>query len=275
MTWADALLIGLPAFVGGAIVASWARRAFRGLPPRHLSWRYREKHDRLKVWLIRKNLVRFPGAALTDSMKPWLAGELALLLCGIVLSALDPTARGIAGAAGIGVLAAFATAWISLRGASREALRSVDSDLPVACFLLSLLLESGMGPSAALRETAEAIPRGPLARELQELFRARSLGLSRDDSLDGSIRRVPLDDYRLFLNHIRQGERLGIGLSGSLRKLSEKMLSNRDHRAETIAQQAAVKMLLPLVCFIFPAVFLVILSPVILSLWEQLPPWSP
>jgi hypothetical protein len=96
-----------------------------------------------------------------------------------------------------------------------------------------------------------------------------SLGVSRNESIERSRQRVPLEDYRLFLNHILQGERLGIGLSRSLRGLSGKMLENQDHRAETIAQQAAVKLLFPLVCFIFPAVFLIILSPVILGLWGR------
>ena len=81
---------------------------------------------------------------------------------------------------------------------------------------------------------------------------------------------MPVEDYRLFLNHVLQGERLGIGLSRSLRELSAKMLESQEHRAETIAQQAAVKMLFPLVFFIFPAVFLIILSPVILGLWDRL-----
>ena len=80
---------------------------------------------------------------------------------------------------------------------------------------------------------------------------------------------MPVEDYRLFLNHVLQGERLGIGLSRSLRELSTKMLESQGHRAETIAQQAAVKMLFPLVFFIFPAVFLIILSPVILGLWDR------
>ena len=81
---------------------------------------------------------------------------------------------------------------------------------------------------------------------------------------------MPVEDYRLFLNHVVQGERLGIGLSRSLRELSARMLESQRDRAETIAQQAAVKMLFPLVMFIFPAVFLIILSPVILGLWDRL-----
>jgi tight adherence protein C len=127
-----------------------------------------------------------------------------------------------------------------------------------------------MGASSALQETSGSIPEGPLARELGELVRSRTLGVPRGESIERSRRRVPVEDYRLFLNHVLQGERLGIGLSRSLRELSAKMLERQEHRAETIAQQAAVKMLFPLVFFIFPAVFLIILSPVILGLWGRL-----
>ena len=275
MTRFDTVVIGLPALLGGTLIAFCARRAIGNISSRGLSQSYRAMHSQLKRRMIDGNLLRFPGISLEDSMKPWVVGEVAGLLVLVSLVSLDRTARGIAGAAGIALLAAGVSAWMSLRSTSREALRSVERDLPLACFLLSLLLESGMGASPALQETAAAIPRGPLARELDGLFRARSLGLSRAESLERSMRRVPLDDYRLFLNHIRQGERLGIGLSGSLRGISEKMLASRDHRAETIAQQAAVKLLLPLVCFISPAVFLIILSPVILSLWGQMQGASP
>ena len=199
-----------------------------------------------------------------------------MLLGGAFLAAFlsvvsgNRTAAGLAHATVAAVTLGIGVAWLSLRGAAREALRSVRRDLPVACFLLSLLLESGMGASSALQETSGSIPEGALARELRELVRSRSLGVPRGESIERSRRRVPVEDYRLFLNHVVQGERLGIGLSRSLRELSARMLESQGHRAETIAQQAAVKMLFPLVIFIFPAVFLIILSPVILGLWDRL-----
>jgi pilus assembly protein TadC len=267
----DFIIIGLPALLGGTLVAYFAQRVSSRLSLRNVPKSYIETHLRLKEWMIKKRILRFPGACLTDTTNPWVAGETVGIIILLSLGSLDRTAQGAMDAAVIGLLSFALTTYIGLLGSSREALRSVRRDLPVACFLLSLLLESGMGASPALQETAVAIPRGPLSRELSELIRARSLGYSRADSIDHSMRRVPLEDYRLFLNHIRQGERLGIGLSGSLRGLSEKMLEDQDHRAETIAQQAAVKMLFPLVCFIFPAVFLIILSPVILGLWDRIP----
>ena len=131
---------------------------------------------------------------------------------------------------------------------------------------MSLLMESGLGSVSAMKETVEALPAGECSNELREILNGRELGASRSELFDASQRRVPLEDYMAFLNLIRQGERLGIGLSKGLSDLSDRILESRSHRAETIAQQAAVKMLLPLVLFIFPAVFLIVLSPVILDL---------
>ncbi|MGB5994449.1 MAG: type II secretion system F family protein [Candidatus Deferrimicrobiaceae bacterium] len=126
-----------------------------------------------------------------------------------------------------------------------------------------------MGSHSALQEAARAIPKGALARELEEISRARILGISREEALERSRRRVPLEDYHIFLNLVGQGERLGIGLSRGLREHSSKMLEGENFRAEATAQKAAVKLLFPLVAFIFPSVVLIIFSPIILYVWEM------
>ncbi|HEX9190960.1 MAG TPA: type II secretion system F family protein [Candidatus Deferrimicrobiaceae bacterium] len=266
----DLLLLGFATFLAGALIGSLLIRALGGLPVSHLPHVYRETHARVQEWLERRNILRLPGSCLVDSVRPWILGESAMAItlsaAGFLGGGFAPIGKAIPAAVAIGIV----TLFLALRGEARRALLSVQRDLPVACFLLSLLLESGMGPSAALQETVTALPAGPLAREIGELVRARSLGVPREESLDRSRRRVPSGDYRLFLSHIRQGERLGIGLSGSLRELSAKLLESQRDRAETIAQQAAVKMLAPLVLFIFPAVFLIILSPVLFGLWGRI-----
>ena len=266
----DIVLLGFPAFLGGSLLGTLLLRVLRGRSLSGAAIEYRSRHARMQEWLFDRNLLRFPGACLVDSVQHWVLGESILLLS---LFALCSVAGGIdsllmaipaAGVLGTGVFL------LSLRNGGKRALLAVQRDLPMACFLLSLLLESGMGSSAAFQETASALPRGALARELSGLVRARSLGAPRGESLEASRRRVPLEGYHLFLNHVQQGERLGIGLSRSVRELSENLLESQAHRAETIAQQAAVKMLLPLVLFIFPAVFLIILSPILLGLWCNL-----
>lgn len=265
----DFLLIGAPMLLGGSALAAFLLRAWKGQSIARTVQAYRSAHDRLTEGLVAKRLLRFPGSCLVSSLRHWAFAELFALLVFLTGVSIDRSAAGLANAAVTAALLGSGVAWISLRRAAREALHSVRRDLPVACFLFSLLLESGMGASSALRETSGAIPEGTLARELAELVRSRSLGVPRGESIERSRRRVPVEEYRLFLNHVFQGERLGIGLSRSLRELSTKMLESQSHRAETIAQQAAVKMLFPLVFFIFPAVFLIILSPVILGLWDK------
>ena len=266
----DFFFIGAPMLLGGAFLVVFLLRTWKeGCIPRSVQV-YRSAHDRLTEGLVAKRLLPFPGACLVSSLRYWAFAELFSLVVFLTVIAGNRSVAGIAQATVAGALLGIGTAWFSLRGAAQEALHSVQRDLPVACFLFSLLLESGMGASSALKETSGSIPEGTLARELKELVRSRSLGVSRGESIERSRRRVPVEDYRLFLNHVLQGERLGIGLSRSLRELSGKMLESQGHRAETIAQQAAVKMLFPLVFFIFPAVFLIILSPVILGLWDRL-----
>jgi pilus assembly protein TadC len=266
----DVFLIGAPMLLGGAFLASFVLDTWKERSLACPMQAYRAAHDRLTEGLVEKRLLRFPGAHLVSSHRHWAFAELFSLLVFLAVVSGNRSVSGLAQATGAAALLGFGVAWISLRGAAREALRSVQRDLPVACFLLALLLESGMGASSALQETSGSIPEGALARELGELVRSRSLGVPRGESIERSRRRVPVEDYRLFLNHVLQGERLGIGLSRSLRELSAKILESQGHRAETIAQQAAVKMLFPLVIFIFPAVFLIILSPVILGLWDRL-----
>jgi pilus assembly protein TadC len=265
----DFFLIGAPMLIGGSFLAAFLLRTWKERSIARSMQAYRTAHDRLTEWLVTKRLLRFPGVCLVSSLRHWAFAELFSLLVFLAVVSGNRSASGLAQGSAAALLG-FGVAWISLRDAAREALRSVQRDLPVACFLLSLLLESGMGASSALQETSGSIPEGALARELGELVRSRSLGVPRGETIERSRRRVPVEDYRLFLNHVLQGERLGIGLSLSLRGLSAKMLESQGHRAETIAQQAAVKMLLPLVFFIFPAVFLIILSPVILGLWDRL-----
>jgi len=256
--------------LGGAVLAAFLLRTGKRHSIARSMQMYRSAHDRLTEGLITRRLLLFPGACLVSSLRHWALAELFSLIVFLTVVSGTRSAAGVAQATIAAALLGIGVAGFSLRGSAREAIRSVQRDLPVACFLLSLLLESGMGASSALAETSGSIPEGALAQELRELVRSRSLGVPWEESTERSRRRVPVEDYRLFLNHVVQGERLGIGLSRSLRGLSERMLESQGHRAETIAQQAAVKMLFPLVIFIFPAVALIILSPVILGLWDRL-----
>ncbi len=238
-----------------------------GLIPR-LTGKIRVFHERATGKMIDKGFFRFPGVHLASPLRGWVAGEttfLAILLISI--------SRGISTLSTVlslftGLLLGVAVVALSIREDAKKQVNDIRSALPLASFLLSLMLEAGMGSSAALREVVKALPLSALSRELDEIARSRLLGISRENAIERSTRRVPLDEYLLFLNLIRQGERLGVGLSQGLRELSSRMMESQWNRAEALAQKAAVKLLFPLVIFIFPSVFLIVLSPVILNLFE-------
>lgn len=265
----DALFVGLPMLAGLMLLS----RFFRKSSMWSTIVRFPEKvifvHRRAQSKLVEGRMFPIAGGMLVSSLRGWVAGEILWASVMALAVALNPTFRGILSSAVLGLGLGGSVVFLSIREQARKQLENVRSALPVAAFLLSLLLEAGTGSQSALQEVATAIPKGPLAEELKEISRSRMLGISRDEALERSRKRVPLDDYHIFLNLIRQGERLGVGLSRGLREHSSKMLEGEGHRAEAAAQKAAVKLLFPLVVFIFPAVTLVIFSPVILHLWDM------
>ncbi len=216
--------------------------------------------------LIDSGWVSFPGIRLTDPIKSWACAEICMFMTIFIGISFSNSLGSVLSPFPLGFIAGSSVLYLSLKSESRRTVSIFQQDLPLAAFLMSLLIESGLGPAAALRETVMALPARGCANELNDILKGRELGLSKHDLFEGSRNRVPIDDYRGFLNLLEQGERLGIGLSQGLNELSRRILETQSHRAELLAQQAAVKMLLPLVMFIFPAVFLIVLSPVILNL---------
>jgi len=237
-----------------------------GIPPRERIARF---HGASRDRLVESGIFPFPGVRLVSSCRPLLAGEAAFAGVLAVSVTCEPSISRMVSFFLLACAIGFLVIFLSIRDQARRKIIALRSSLPVASFLLSLLLEAGIGSHVALQEVSGALPAGPLAEELAEISRSRMLGLPRKEALDRSRRRVPLDEYHTLLNLIQQGEELGVGLSRALREHSGKLLEKQNQRAEAFAQKAAIRILLPLVVFIFPAVFLVILSPVVLNLWEM------
>ena len=264
----DLLSIGVPMVAGIFLVVRFFQRASLPGAMVRIPETVVEAHRKAHAKLVESRAFSLSGGMLVTSLGSWLAGE-AVGITGTTLSlVLNPSLSHIPFSIMLGMCLGCATLFLSLGRQANRHVQSVRSSLPVASFLLSLLLEAGMGSHSALQEAARAIPNGPLTRELEEITRARTLGISREAALERSRRRVPVEDYHIFLNLVSQGERLGVGLSRGLRDHSSKMLEGELYRAEATAQKAAVKLLFPLVAFIFPAVALIIFSPIILNIWE-------
>jgi tight adherence protein C len=145
---------------------------------------------------------------------------------------------------------------IKARHRSRFALR----ELPDVLDLLTVSLEAGLGFDSAISKMV-AKKEGVLAGEFRRCLEEIRLGKTRREALTGVKERLVLDEMKVLISSILQAEKLGIGLVQVLRVQSHEVREKRKQRAEEEAMKAPIKMLFPLVLFIFPSIFIVLLGP--------------
>lgn len=157
--------------------------------------------------------------------------------------------------------------WISSRIKQRFSLAR--GQLADAMDLLVVSVEAGLGLDMAMSRVAERL-RGPVGQAFSKALSEISLGESRENALKGISRRLPLDEIRHFVNSLIQAEQLGVSLGGVLRSQADTLRRHRRLKAEEQARKAPVKMLFPLVIFIFPSLFVVILGPAVINIVKEL-----
>ncbi|MFX3673063.1 MAG: type II secretion system F family protein [Paenisporosarcina sp.] len=133
--------------------------------------------------------------------------------------------------------------------------------------LLAVSMEAGLGFDQALSKVVSK-KYGVLADEFQRCLEELRLGKTRREALAGVRDRLPVDDIKMLIGNIIQAEQLGIGMVQILRIQSEEVRVRRKQRAEERAMKAPIKMLFPLVIFIFPCIFIILLGPVFLQLMD-------
>jgi len=140
---------------------------------------------------------------------------------------------------------------------------SIQRALPFVLDLLTLSVEAGMDFMSALQRNCERRKLDPLNEELIRMTREIQVGLPRRVALRNMAVRVDLQDLRSVANALIQADELGVSIGAILRIQSDQMRGRRFDRAEKLANEAPVKMLAPLLLFIFPAVFIILLGPII------------
>jgi tight adherence protein C len=149
------------------------------------------------------------------------------------------------------------------RAASRRAER-ISAELPHFIDQLAIAVEAGMAFDAAAGYLCEA-GGGPLADEMRRVLAEVKVGLSRQQALRNLAARVDSEEVSAFVNALLSSEQLGSPLSGILRSQAADCRHRRRMHAEEAAQKAPVKMLFPIVLFIFPVMGVVILGPAVLG----------
>lgn len=145
----------------------------------------------------------------------------------------------------------------------------IDRAMPELIDLLVVTVEAGLSLSAALQLAGERL-KGPLGDELRIVLQEQRMGLTPVQALENMVGRVPTPAVEAFTRAMVQGALLGVSIGQILRGLAIEMRKRRRAQAEQQAQKAPIKILFPLVFMIFPALFVVILGPALVSIFHAL-----
>ena len=167
----------------------------------------------------------------------------------------------IAAAAGL-VLARVIPEFVVWRRAKKRQNR-IRKSLPDALDLMVVCVEAGVGLDAAILRVSDELrlSHPDLAHEFRVVNQQVNAGLPRPEALRDLIGRTGVEDLRSVISTLIQSEKLGVSIGRTLRVSSEALRTRRRQRAEQDARQAPIRMLVPLVLFILPALLLVLIGP--------------
>lgn len=188
---------------------------------------------------------------------------LALGIAGVV----SPLVAATAGIALSGLAYACLPLAIDIRVRGRR--DKIVAQLPTVLDLLTLSVEAGMTFDGGLQRLVRRL-RGPLIDELELMLREIQLGTSRHDALTALGERVDAPEMTSLVRALTSADKLGVPLAQMLRTQADDLRVRLRNQAEEHAMKAPVKMLFPTVLLIFPAVFIVVLGPAVISLMAKL-----
>src|SRR5690606_17746318 len=207
-----------------------------------------------------------------------LTAEDFLALC-IALSVLFPLAAALPMATGkSGIIwpvlavmllmgAALPMMWISDTHKRRD--RDITRNLPVFLEYLPRCVDAGLNFLGALQQAVDKGPDGAMKNEFRIVLRDIRSGLPRSEALTRMEERINLKDVTTFVRSVIQAEKMGSSLRNTLKIQAEQRLEERFQRAEKTAMQAPVKLIIPLIMFIFPLTFVILLFPIVVKFMGQ------
>jgi len=204
----------------------------------------------------------------TTTPQMFLAAKGGCAILGLVLGLLVGSSSNgglaLVFGVGLGAIGYIAPAFI-VQGRARRRGAQLVSALPDALDLLAVSVEAGLGFDAAVAQLVKHM-KGPLSEEFELALGEMRIGESRSDALKKLAARSGTQEISSFVRSIIQADQLGTSLGRILRVQATDTRNKRQAAAEERAMKAPIKMLFPTVLFIFPAMFIVVLGPAMLSL---------
>jgi len=150
--------------------------------------------------------------------------------------------------------------------------RQVDAvlrTLPTYLDFVTMSVQAGLNFSGAIEQARQKAPAGPLVIEFGIVLRDMRAGVTRAKALQRMAERLDIQEITSFVNAVVQAEKMGSSLAGVLQIQAEQRRNERFQRAEKKAMEAPVKLIGPLVIFIFPTTFMVLAFPILMKFLQQ------
>lgn len=226
-----------------------------------------------------KSVLEAAGRKLDSTGNPWqiTAGEYVILrimtLILIPIGVVILTGGFGTGRALLFALVAAVLGWVvpemMMQSKAKQRGNDIQKALPDVLDLLTVSVEAGLGFDAALVRVVER-RKGPLSDEFGIVLKEMRVGTPRRDALKQLSERVRVDDITSLTSAIIQTDHLGVGIANILRIQADQCRVKRRQRVEESAMKAPIKMLFPLVFFVFPTLFVVLLGPAVIQIAEAL-----
>ncbi|HZK38919.1 MAG TPA: type II secretion system F family protein, partial [Clostridia bacterium] len=144
----------------------------------------------------------------------------------------------------------------------------IREQLPDAMDLLSVCIEAGLSFDISLIKVAEKL-KGPFIDELMIVHREIQMGRTRREALQNMMACTDISELKTFVSALIQAEQLGIPIINVMRIQSAQLRMVRKQQAQEKGLKAPIKILIPMMLFIFPVVFIILLGPTVISTIEQ------
>jgi tight adherence protein C len=156
--------------------------------------------------------------------------------------------------------------WLNARIRKRR--ERIRKSLPDALDLLVICVEAGLGLDQAMLRVGQElqINHPDIHQELLQVNREQLAGKPRLEAWKSTAERTQIAEFSLFVNMLTQADRFGTPIVRALSRFSDELRQKRRQRAEELAAKSKIKILFPLVLFIFPCIFIVLLAPAILNI---------
>ncbi|NKF49359.1 type II secretion system F family protein [Shewanella sp. WXL01] len=187
-----------------------------------------------------------------------------MLLCGAMLDGV-PTNYVV-----IAAIFGYYLPVISLNDLRKKRQGLIVKALPVYLDYLTMSIEAGLNMTGALSQAVERGPAGPLRIEFEKVIRDMRAGMSRAQSFRNMADRVQVTEVNSLVSALAQAEKTGASLGQTLRIQSDQRRVERFLRAEKKALEAPVKLIFPLIVFIFPVTFMILAFPIAMKFLYEL-----